>query len=149
VRDHNGGFLGAKREAYQMRVPQGDRGAAAVEFALVVPVLLVLVLGIAEFGRAYNVQTTLSSAAREGVRVMALQNSPSAARTSAKVAGSSLALTDAQINVSLSVGTTCVVTGIATAPTATVTVTYPMTFLTNFFGTSITLTGKGVMRCNG
>ena len=32
------------------------------------------VMGIAEFGRAYYIQTTLSGAAREGVRVMALQN---------------------------------------------------------------------------
>ena len=63
-----------------------DRGAAAVEFALVMPLLLILVLGIAEFGRAYNIQTTLSAAAREGVRVMALQNSSSAARTSTKSA---------------------------------------------------------------
>ena len=55
-------------------------GAAAVEFALVVPLLLVLVLGIAEFGRAYNMQTTLSGAAREGVREMALHNNPAARR---------------------------------------------------------------------
>ena len=57
-----------------------DRGAAAVEFALVMPVLLSLVVGIAEFGRAYNVQATLSGAAREGVRVMAVKNDAAAAR---------------------------------------------------------------------
>ena len=50
------------------------------------PLLLILVLGIAEFGRAYNIQTTLSAAAREGVRAMALQNSASAARTATKAA---------------------------------------------------------------
>jgi len=122
-----------------------ERGAAAVEFALVLPVLLILVLGIVEFGRAYNVQTTLSAAAREGVRVMALQSSASEARAATKTAAlPTVVLSDGEIAVSPS---SCVVTG--SAASATVTVTYPMTFITNFFGTSITLTGTGVMRCNG
>jgi hypothetical protein len=39
----------------------------------------------------------------------------------------------------------------AATPTATavVTVTYPVTFITRLVGTSVTLTGKGSMRCNG
>ena len=55
-----------------------ERGATAVEFALIVPLLIMLVIGIAEFGRAFQVQGTLSAAAREGVRLMALQNDPAA-----------------------------------------------------------------------
>ena len=53
-----------------------ERGAVAVEFALLAPVLVMLLLGIMEFGRAYNTQISLSSAAREGVRVMAISNNP-------------------------------------------------------------------------
>ncbi len=53
-----------------------ERGAVAVEFALLAPVLVMLLLGIMEFGRAYNAQVTLSSAAREGVRVMAIGQQP-------------------------------------------------------------------------
>ena len=53
---------------------RSERGASAVEFAFIVPLLIVLVLGIAEFGHAFQVQGTLSAAAREGVRSMALQN---------------------------------------------------------------------------
>ncbi|HKU29947.1 MAG TPA: TadE/TadG family type IV pilus assembly protein, partial [Arthrobacter sp.] len=41
-----------------------ERGAAAVEFALVAPILVLLVLGIMEFGRAYNAQVSLTNAAR-------------------------------------------------------------------------------------
>ncbi|MEO5994511.1 MAG: TadE family protein, partial [Arthrobacter sp.] len=67
-----------------------ERGAVAVEFALLAPVLVLLLLGIMEFGRAYNVQISLSSAAREGVRVMAIGNSPTAARTAAKNAAVAL-----------------------------------------------------------
>src|SRR5687768_9278597 len=61
-----------------------ERGATAVEFAMIVPLLLVLVLGIAEFGHAFQVQGTLSAAAREGARVMALQNDPAAARAAVR-----------------------------------------------------------------
>ena len=56
-----------------------ERGAAAVEFAILLPLLLMLVLGTIEFGRAYNAQITLTNAARDGVRVMAIGNDPTAA----------------------------------------------------------------------
>ncbi len=56
-----------------------DRGATAVEFALVLPLLLLLVFGIIDFGRALNAQITLTQAAREGARLEALGD-PSADR---------------------------------------------------------------------
>jgi Flp pilus assembly protein TadG len=126
---------------------RSERGASAVEFAFIVPLLIVLVLGIAEFGRAFQVQGTLSAAAREGVRAMALQNNPTAARTAVKNAATSLnpKLTDAQITITP-----------ATCPTVNpgstnvkLTISYPMPFLTKFFGSGLTLTGTGVMRCAG
>ena len=117
-----------------------------MEFALVVPLLLALVLGIVEFGHAYHVQTTLSGAAREGVREMALHNDAATARATTKAAAPQLALADGQIAVTPS---TCVASASAPTATATVAITYPMSFITDFFGTTITLTGKGVMRCNG
>ena len=49
-----------------------ERGAAAVEFALVLPLLLLLLGGIIDFGFALNTQISLTHAAREGVRVEAL-----------------------------------------------------------------------------
>ena len=51
-----------------------DRGAAAVEFALVLPILLLLLGGIIDFGFAFNTQISLTHAAREGVRVEALDS---------------------------------------------------------------------------
>jgi Flp pilus assembly protein TadG len=126
---------------------RGERGASAVEFALVVPVLLLLVFGIAEFGRAYNTQAILSGAAREGVRSMALHNSPANAKIATKAAAPSLTLTDAQITVSPS---TCTVTGLNPPVQASVLISYSMPMLTRLFRTSpIVLTGKGVMLCNG
>lgn len=45
-----------------------QRGAAALEFALIVPILVSLVFGIADFGWAMNRDTLVNNAAREGAR---------------------------------------------------------------------------------
>jgi Flp pilus assembly protein TadG len=58
--------------------PSHERGAAAVEFALVMPILLLFVLGIIDFGRLWFTQVTLTQAAREGVRVEALNSDATA-----------------------------------------------------------------------
>jgi Flp pilus assembly protein TadG len=130
-----------------MRQRLGDqRGATAVEFAFIVPLLIMLVLGIAEFGRAFQVQATLSAAAREGVRVMALQNDPAAARAAVRDAATSLDpdIRDAQIAITPA---SCPITGGTTH--VHLTISYSMPYLTQFFGDGIELTGTGVMRCNG
>lgn len=49
-----------------------DKGAAAVEFALIVPALVVLIFGSIEFGLAVQARTMVGNAAREGVRVASL-----------------------------------------------------------------------------
>lgn len=120
---------------------QSEKGAAAVEFALVVPLLLLLLIGMLEFGRVYNAQIELSGAAREGARTMAVHNDPAAARTATRQSAPALnpAIADSQIAIT-SGGTPC---------TVTVTATYPLTFLTGLFGSSITLTGKSTMQCGG
>jgi Flp pilus assembly protein TadG len=51
------------------RMRWGERGTALVEFALVLPLLLVLVMGIIDFGRAFQTVVTLTNAAREGARL--------------------------------------------------------------------------------
>lgn len=54
------------------RMASSDRGASALEFALVVPILLVLVMGIIEFGFMFQAQLALTHAAREGARMAAV-----------------------------------------------------------------------------
>ena len=124
-----------------------ERGATAVEFAFIVPLLLMLVLGIAEFGHAFQVQGTLSAAAREGVRAMALQNDPAAARTAVRNAAASLhpGVTDAQIAITPA---SCPTVG-GGSTNVRLTISYPMPYLTGFFGSGLALSGTGVMRCNG
>ncbi|AXJ08255.1 TadE/TadG family type IV pilus assembly protein [Arthrobacter sp. PM3] len=119
-----------------------ERGAVAVEFALLAPVLVMLLLGITEFGRAYNAQVTLSAAAREGVRVMAIGNSPTAARTAAKNAATAMkpALTDTNISISPA---TC-----TTGAQVTLRITYSLATMTGIAG-PFAMEGKGVMLCGG
>lgn len=55
-----------------------QRGAVLVEFALVLVLLLVLVFGIIDFGRALYTANSLNTAAREGARYAAVLEDPAA-----------------------------------------------------------------------
>ena len=57
-----------------------DSGAAAVEFALVVPLLLLIVFGIINFGILFSQQLTINNAVREGAR-RAVVGDPASPRT--------------------------------------------------------------------
>lgn len=46
-----------------------DEGASMLEFAFVLPVLLLLLIGLAEFGLGFRDMLTVNSASREGARV--------------------------------------------------------------------------------
>ena len=63
---------------------RGNRGNAMVEFALVLPLLLVVCFGITEFGRAWMTMNILTSAAREGVR-LAVVTAPNIAAVEQRV----------------------------------------------------------------
>jgi len=125
-----------------------DRGAAAVEFALLLPVLLLIVFGIIDFGRALNAQITLTEAAREGARLAALGQPNVVGRTQAAATGLS----------PVSVSVTSCPAGAGPTANAVVGVSYPFSFVTPVgaiagliggggFGAPITLTAEGVMPC--
>jgi Flp pilus assembly protein TadG len=56
----------------RLQPSQTERGVATVEFAVVLPLLLMIIFGILEFGRIMMVVHMLNAAAREGARVAAL-----------------------------------------------------------------------------
>lgn len=57
---------------FRFKLFKNEKGAAAVEFALVLPLLVIIVFGIFEFGIAYNNWIALTHAAREGARLAAV-----------------------------------------------------------------------------
>ena len=48
--------------------PAERRGVSAVEFAIIAPLFVLLILGVIEFGRAMMVKQIITNAAREGAR---------------------------------------------------------------------------------
>lgn len=120
-----------------------ERGAAAVEFALVFPLLVLVLFGIVEFGSIFNAQLMLTSAAREGARSMAVGNDQAAAKSLllGAAVGLSPAVTAADVTITPA--------ACSANTNVTVLVTYQKPFLTGLFGASITLTGEATRRCNG
>ncbi|KRE64305.1 pilus assembly protein TadE [Arthrobacter sp. Soil736] len=119
-----------------------ERGAVAVEFALLAPILIMLLLGIMEFGRAYNVQVTLTNAAREGVRAMAINNSQTTARAAAKNAATQIRPALADGNIAFSAA------NCAVGSQMTVTISYSLSTMTGIAG-PFAMTGIGTMLCGG
>jgi Flp pilus assembly protein TadG len=139
-----------------------QNGSVAVEFALILPLLVALLIGIAEFGMTYNAQVTLSNAAREAARTLVVTgSSPSETATSAAAAARAAALaaspdlvpplkdTDIAFVFTTADGAAVTPAACATGATATATIGYSHQLMTGFFGTAINLTGKAAMRCGG
>lgn len=76
-----------------------QRGAVAVEFALILPILLLLVLGIIEFGFGYHAWDATQNAAREGARLGAVSFSEQEIIDRAKNAASMLDQTQLVVQV--------------------------------------------------
>jgi Flp pilus assembly protein TadG len=118
-----------------------SRGAVAAEFALVAPVLLALLAGIVEFSHAYNLQISVTQAAREAARTMAIKDDQSQAALAAIAGAPGLSSEDFEL---VFAPANC-----SDEDNMTVTVTYPAATLTGLFGSTVTVTGVGAMRCGG
>lgn len=58
------------------KITKNEKGAAIIEFAIILPVLLALVIVIVELGWIFNGYITLTGAAREGARLAARGEAP-------------------------------------------------------------------------
>jgi Flp pilus assembly protein TadG len=54
---------------------RSERGAALIEAAMIMPMILLIAVGIFEFGRAYQTTQVLTNAAREGARLAVINGS--------------------------------------------------------------------------
>jgi Flp pilus assembly protein TadG len=131
-----------------------DRGAAAVEMALVLPLLLVMVIGIIDLSRIFNGEIQLSQAAREGVRIAALgtmggftsgnvKTRAGAALNNPAFEGNSAVVT---VNVVDSSGSVVSAGAVCSDATNFGQVTVTISYQRIMFGPN-TLTQKAVMRC--
>ena len=117
-----------------------ERGAVIVEFALLLPILVLLVFGTIEFGRGYHSRSTLAHAARQSVRVAALGTGDPVATAR-----------DAAPNLDgLLIGVTVTPDPCTPGEPVTVTLTYDHDYAIPLFGTGTwSLEESGVMRCGG
>ena len=119
-----------------------DRGAVAVEFALVFPLLILVLFGVIEYGAIYNAQLVITGAAREGAREMAVTGNAGSARTAALTAAPGLVP-------ALSTGNVQISGACAPGRDITVTISYDKPFITGLFGAKVDLTGVATRRCGG
>lgn len=132
-----------------------DRGAVAVEMALVTPLLVVLVFGIIDFSRVFNAELQLSQAAREGARLAAIVNGSTPVysstdiqqRVQAAAPNPAFAGTPAQLGTIFQCPTGTTVSP-STLPVSSVTVTTDFKGIL-FYSGGKTLTQTAVMRCGG
>lgn len=124
-----------------------DRGSAAVEFILVLPVLLLILFAIVDLGRMLHAKIELAEAAREGVRAAALVDVDEGARTINDVVGGMAAAMDRPYRINGCAGA-------SPGEDATVTLTYHFEFVTPLAAIAgiggrggVTLTQTAVMPC--
>jgi Flp pilus assembly protein TadG len=124
-----------------------ERGAVAVEMAVLLPLLLLILIGTMEFGRVFNVQNSLTQAAREGARHAAINYN----KSTLDVEGTALAAAPSLNGLAMTVtdnASTC-----TSGADVEVTTSVSLASLSGFLDAGglfpMTLTGVGVMRCGG
>jgi len=108
-----------------------ERGVVAVEFALVIPLLLLLLLGVIDFGRAMYVKNSLAYAASQGARVAAIHSSSWSSVASGAAADLNilkLAGATGSDTFTVTSTTACPADAAASSDTATVSVTVSVPF---------------------
>lgn len=126
------------------RLAASARGASLIEFAVTLPVLVLLLFGVMQFGLAYNHQLILTDAVRAGARQLSISRGVSGdicSTAGTKVRNAAITLTQAQITMTMRVNGTnytaaagalpaCSAAGLSMTigADATMTATYPCSF---------------------
>jgi len=135
------------------RVRRRDsRGASAVEFALVIPIFMWVVVGIVNFGFVFADQMALSNGARQAARYAVVEG-PTCLDIEAEAIDASRVLTAGAPAVTIAPGCGGGEPCEGSAPNTDVTVTLTKTsdwaipYLPPFGGAGPTIEAEGVMRC--
>jgi Flp pilus assembly protein TadG len=123
-----------------------ERGSAAIEFAVVLPVMIWLLFGIIQLGWLFHAWVVLDGASRQGARDMSIHNNVSDAKDAAVDDMPSLNLTPSDVTVEVDdvVNGSC---GPGKFVAVSITYTSPMPSVVP--GIPSTITRKGVAQCVG
>jgi Flp pilus assembly protein TadG len=137
---------------------RSERGAALIEAAITLPLLLFISVGIIEFGRVFQTWQVVTNAAREGARVAVLSGmTDDAVRTRVQSYLQMGIDNPASATITIDRATTVSLGGAATAAASKVEVDYPFTFIVmqplaqllatgSTVGDAFTMTSAAVMR---
>ncbi|MGG3468012.1 TadE/TadG family type IV pilus assembly protein [Neobacillus pocheonensis] len=120
---------------------KSEKGQSLVEFALVLPLLILLLFGIIDFARVFHVYLTMDHAGREAARAASIGNDDTTIRNTAVSDAASIGLTADKV--AISPGSR------SSGSKVSITITYPITFLTPVIGEivgSLNLTDTTTMR---
>ena len=120
-----------------------EKGQAMVEFALILPLLILLLCGIIDFGWIFGNQLVLNNAGRDTARYMAINydtgaNDATNDATAVTIFKNRLGASSLLNNASLAVNSTLV--GSGNTANVTVTATYPLPLLTPLLSTILNTT---------
>ena len=121
---------------------KSEKGQSLVEFALVLPVLILLLFGIIDFSRILHASLTMDHAGREAARAASIGKTDTEVNATAVNNASSISLPADKVVISPT-GTK------DSGSNVTITITYPVNFLTPVVGDLIrplTFTNTTVMR---
>ncbi len=132
------------------RLPHDERGAAAVEFALVLPLLLTIVFGTIEWGYYFFTREIVVNSAREGARAGTLQYAPPTSPSDVAVTAATDYLTNAGLDAARATVTAVNAGGACPASSSCIRVLYTFPTLTGFldaiFGPARTIEAYAEMR---
>jgi Flp pilus assembly protein TadG len=149
---------GARSERVARRRPPEERGQSLIEFAIVLPMVMLLLFGALDLGRGVFTYNTLAQAAREANRVAIVNQTESAVKARAIGSAATLGLTTSNVQVCYKRGTStqagCGSTtddcppatrSVGCLAIVTVSVTYaPMTPLMSLLWNSISISSTSV-----
>lgn len=136
---------------------KSERGTALLETALTLPIILLVSVGIFEFGRAYQMEQVLTNAAREGARVAVLPGMDQATVKDRVYAYLNSGQVPNAGTASVAIDTVSIPMGTGSVPGTKVTVNYPFSFIVlnpvanlvvkgSTYGDPITMSASSEMR---
>lgn len=114
----------------RQRQRRSDSGQALIEAAFVLPLLLLVMMGIAQVGILFNNWVMLTEAVRQGGRELAIARAPAphpdaCVKSTNRINAAAIGLTTANVTKSYAFATGSSCTNMGAGTDATVTVTYP------------------------
>lgn len=125
----------------------GKKGAVVVEMAIILPLLLLIVLGIFEFGRAMFITNTLNNAARYGARLAVVSNKPLNVASLTTEIKNNTPLSTADLNlIEIAIPNSSPPPGSAVTVTAMLPFAPIIPIMADFFPSGFKLKGEATMR---